>query len=267
MESTHDVQIGVDRVTKRFVSFDRGEADREWRALQLLDRYAPGLAPVPLDFRHEGDAPVVVMSRLPGLPLGSAPLTSAETHAMADALNTLHSSVPPTEVGRLPPRLWAPEEAIVMLREETTAARAMPTDLVAEAWGLGSEWVHSAQAQELQEDQTVIFARADGNLANFVFDGMRCRIVDFEDSGASDLAFELADMIEHVSAWLSGILDADLLLAYLDLDPDVAARVHQARRAMALFWLWMLLPGNRGFDRNPPGSADRQAQRLLDLLA
>jgi thiamine kinase-like enzyme len=43
-----------------------------------------------------------------------------------------------------------------------------------------------------------VFGNADGNLANFLWDGARCRIVDFEDSGVSDPAYEAA----HVSRLL-----------------------------------------------------------------
>ncbi|HEY2691135.1 MAG TPA: phosphotransferase [Streptosporangiaceae bacterium] len=43
-----------------------------------------------------------------------------------------------------------------------------------------------------------MFGNADGNLANFLWDGARCRIVDFEDSGVSDPAYEAA----HVSRLL-----------------------------------------------------------------
>jgi hypothetical protein len=39
-----------------------------------------------------------------------------------------------------------------------------------------------------------------------------------------------------------------------------------SRRLWAMFWLRLLLPGGPGERRNPPGTADTQAQRLLELL-
>lgn len=45
---------------------------------------------------------------------------------------------------------------------------------------------------------TPVFGQGDGNLANFLWDGHRARLVDFEDSGRSDRAFELATFVEHV---------------------------------------------------------------------
>jgi len=37
-------------------------------------------------------------------------------------------------------------------------------------------------------------------LANYLWDGHRIRIVDFEDAGRSDVAYELASLVEHLSA-------------------------------------------------------------------
>jgi len=38
------------------------------------------------------------------------------------------------------------------------------------------------------------------------------------------------------------------------------------RRLLATFWLLMLLPGSPSHRRNPPGTLQRQASRLLELL-
>lgn len=92
-----------------------------------------------------------------------------------------------------------------------------------------------------------MFAQADGNLANYLWDGECCRLVDFEDSGVSDRAYELVDLFDH--------------------DEALAGRVLRMRRLFATFWLLMLLPGNRAHHRNPAGSVERQAERTLVLLA
>ena len=39
-----------------------GEPVREWTALSLLDRFAPGLAPAPVSAELDSDFPVVMMS-------------------------------------------------------------------------------------------------------------------------------------------------------------------------------------------------------------
>lgn len=35
---------------------------------------------------------------------------------------------------------------------------------------------------------------------------------------------------------------------------------------MAAFWLVLLLPGNGGFRRNPPGSTEDQAEHFIAML-
>lgn len=117
------------------------------------------------------------------------------------------------------------------------------------------------------EAPEAVLGHGDGNLANVLWDGERCRLVDFEDSGLSDRAYEYADLVEHISSWSTGAVDAESLLGHLALDPALACRTHQARRLMALYWLIMLLPGNPADLRNPLGTLSRQASRLLTLLS
>ena len=111
-----------------------------------------------------------------------------------------------------------------------------------------------------------VLALGDGNLANVLWDGETCRLVDFEEFGTSDLAYEVADVVEHASSRLGRLLDVDALVAALGLEPAQLARLAAYRRLLATFWLVMLLPGNRGFERNPAGSTEDQARHVLALL-
>ncbi|TMR11201.1 aminoglycoside phosphotransferase [Nonomuraea turkmeniaca] len=112
-----------------------------------------------------------------------------------------------------------------------------------------------------------VLGMTDGNRANYLWDAGsgEIRIVDWEDSGTSDRAFELAEVTEHISR-VDGHLDDDELLACLDLTAAEAARVHDFRRLIALSWLYMLGPGGPFAARNPPGTLERQAERVLALL-
>ncbi len=105
-----------------------------------------------------------------------------------------------------------------------------------------------------------ILGHRDPNLTNYLWDGHRVRIVDFEDAAISDPATELAILVEHLSA---RHLDTNALLAHFDVD---GRRLQAARRLWAMFWLWLLRPGGPAGHRNPPGTAGAQAQRLLNLL-
>ncbi len=57
-----------------------------------------------------------------------------------------------------------------------------------------------------------------------------------------------------------------MFLALFDLTAAEQVRVREYRRLSALFWLMMLLPGSPAHRRNPPGTLERQAARLLHLL-
>ncbi|MER7275394.1 phosphotransferase [Dactylosporangium sp. NPDC000244] len=100
-----------------------------------------------------------------------------------------------------------------------------------------------------------VLGHADPNLANYLWDGRRIRIVDFEDAGRSDREFELADLVEHLSARHA---DWTEFLTMFDLDGD---RLLNARRLYAIFWLHTLRPGGPAEHRNPPGTLDQRGTR------
>lgn len=62
--------------------------------------------------------------------------------------------------------------------------------------------------------------------------------------------------------------DAELLdpLDRFDLRPGELQQITQLRPLFAAFWGMRLLPGGNAYHRNPPGTFERQASRLLDLL-
>lgn len=267
--STHDVVIGDHEVVKTFRSWERDEPAREWTALMLLHAQAPGLAPEPIARRENDGRPAVAMGRLPGVALNGGALSREQVAAVAEAMTRLQTAVPRTGLTGVQPRLLAVGEAVRALREAYSRTQAAPSGVpgvdmaVAEA----RRWLASDEAGSLAAPSGhEVFAQADGNLANYLWDGECCRLVDFEDSGVSDRAFEVADLVEHVSVTLTGALDGDELVELLDLDDALAGRVLRMRRLFATFWLDMLLPGNRAHDRNPPGSVERQAERTLVLL-
>ncbi len=83
---------------------------------------------------------------------------------------------------------------------------------------------------------------------------------------AADRAWELADITEHVSAWVDTEFDVPAFLEHFDLRPAEAARLRDSRRLFALCWLKLLRLQDQPHPRNPPGTVEKQAQRLLDLL-
>jgi thiamine kinase-like enzyme len=110
--------------------------------------------------------------------------------------------------------------------------------------------------------------RSSCNLDNVLWDGEACRLVDFEEFGVSDIAYELADVLEHASSRLGRrYVDPDALISTIGLTAVQLDRLASYRALMASFWLVMLLPGNGGFTRNPPGSTEDQAAHMLTLIA
>ena len=110
-----------------------------------------------------------------------------------------------------------------------------------------------------------MFGQGDANLANFLWDGELVRIVDFEDSGISDRAFELAVLVEHLSAWSDAGLAGERFTAAFDLTRAERSRLADWRRWLRSTGSLRLRPGGTRV-RHPPGTARRQAERLLALL-
>lgn len=267
VQTTHELRIEGDRVTKRYRRWDRGEPDREHAALSLLHRHAPGLGPEPLEL-DRGEPPTLTMTRVPGRALGAERLSPAQVAAYARALRRLHGAVPVAEATALGVRRSGPAELLEALRTWAEGLRAVTggagvDQVVDEArdWLAGPE--ADAMSGPLPEQ---VFSLADGNLGNVLWDGAECRFVDFEDAGLSDPAYEVADAVEHLTAWLDGLVPADLLVAEMGFTTEQKRRLGAYRRLLAVFWLLMLLPGSPGHARNPPGSLERQADRVRTLL-
>jgi aminoglycoside phosphotransferase (APT) family kinase protein len=267
VESTHDVTLGDGTVLKRYRSWENGEPEREWSALTLLHRTVPGVAPEPLEQRFDDGVPAIVMSRVPGEPLGTAPLNRQQLRALGHVLRRMYAGVPIDLLEGLGERNWGPTEMVSTLRSWIGEPHSSVSPTVQGALDAAGIWLGSTEVTSLTGPLVErVFTQADGNLGNFIWDGYGCSVVDFEDSGVSDPAFEVADLVEHVTVWLPGLLEVGDLVDALGFSQEQRRRLHGFRRLMSVFWLLMLLPGNPGHDRNPPGSVERQASRVLDLL-
>ncbi|MFI8998260.1 phosphotransferase [Streptomyces sp. NPDC053542] len=304
LTTKHAITFHADRVTKRFSSWDRGEHEREWRGLTLLAEHAPGLAPRPLTCALTAEPPSITMTRLPGTPLRGTHLDATQTAAVAAAVTRLHEAVPRQVLTAVPPRPWYAGEAAATLRTWYDARPGPhPDPLVERAFGEGARWLAGPDPHRLAAaEPPPVLGFADGNLANYLWDGegsggggaegdgeasaegsgggsgggvgegsgggaARVRLVDFEDSGRSDRAFELAEITEHVSAWSDSHLPAEALLAHFDLTRSETARLRDARRLCTVVWLFLLWSDARAArPRNPPDTLPGQAVRVLERL-
>jgi hypothetical protein len=286
---THEISVDPDRdtVVKRFAQADRGEPAREWRALTLLAEHAPGLAPQPIRADLAGDTAVIEMSLLPGEPLGGGPLTPVQELALVRAMGQLWQSVPVSRVIQVPGESGNEAQLVSAVAQLAVRAddfgddpvikRAISAGLSWLTWAVGEAgWLASRDSYADPGSAGTrgtgwvrlapVFGQGDGNLANFLWDGERVRMVDFEDSGVADRAFELAVFIEHVSVWSAIGLDADEFIRAFELTAPERARLADCRRLAALYWLLQLWPGGDGSSGGDPGLLRRQAERLLTLL-
>ncbi|WP_243694994.1 aminoglycoside phosphotransferase family protein [Labedella populi] len=267
---THDISFAETEVRKRFLRWADGEAAREWACLKLIWTHAPGIAPRPLRLEKAGDHPVVVMERLAGTPLGGAPLSAAQTEALGRTLLRLHGI--PTEVieeaglaeRRLGPSTL-PEALRGWLCEQHDLSACHDPALITAGIAAGAEWL--AQPDALPAPELSCLGIADLNPTNVLWDGRACRLVDFEDGGLTDPAYDLADHVEHIASRTHGVFDPETLGSAVGLSDGARERMRAYRPLWATFWLAMLLPGNGGFHRNPPGTTELQARHLLALVA
>ena len=272
-------------VVKSFIQAHRGEPEREWRALTLLAEHAPGLAPEPIRADLAAVPPVIEMSLLPGEPLGGRPLTAEQESALVRALGQLWQSVPVSRVVPLQGEAGNEAQLVSVVRQLAVEAQDLGDDPVVRAahsagltwlsWAVGESGGLAGQDRYADPGSgggagwpglPAVYGQGDANLENFLWDGARIRIVDFEDSGVSDRAFELAELVEHLSAWSDSSLDGEVFLRAFELGAAERSRLADCRRLAALFWLLTLRPGGSASLRNPPGTLQRQAERLLALL-
>ncbi|WP_327591359.1 aminoglycoside phosphotransferase family protein (plasmid) [Nonomuraea sp. NBC_00507] len=268
--STHDIELGDDLVIKRFRSWGRGEPQREWAALKLLAEHAPGLAATPVRAALDACPPTVVMTRLPGRVLRGEHAMDEQVRAMAAALDQLHHAIPAQAVAALEPAAWRPAAAVDKVRAWADKQPDLGDDsLVRQAFRAGVAWLASSAPDRLTTNPLPpVLGLADGNHANYLWDDQerRVRLVDWEDSGRSDRAFELGEVAEHISR-VDGILDVERLLACIDLSQPEAERVRDFRRLSAMGWFLMLGPDGPATPHNPPGTLELQAERVLHLLS
>jgi aminoglycoside phosphotransferase (APT) family kinase protein len=209
------------------------------------------------------------MSRLDGEPLRGAPIDGPRLHALAAAVHRVHTAVPAAVLARWPPRDGGPHqlaEQIRWLAPHARARTAVAAPDVAAAVDEGLAWLAAAEPLPDADDRARVLGHGDGNLANYLWDGTRVAVVDFEFAGASERSLELAEITEHIAAWTGPPLDPAAFLGHFDLGPAESVRLRILRRLLALHWLCRLALEDPAAARNPPGTAERQAARLRGLL-
>src|SRR5215472_6042579 len=180
---THQVSVDHERqvVVKRYLHSGSGEAMREWRALRLLADHAPRLAPEPVSADLDASPPSIVMSLLPGEPLGRRPLEPAQERALAIAIGRLWQAVPARLVMSLPGEPDATAEFVGLVHELAAAPSDLATDnrAVLDAFARGRAWLARAEIGMAGTVPVVtqrVLGHGDAELTNFLWDGELIRI-------------------------------------------------------------------------------------------
>lgn len=253
VRQTHQLHRDGDLITKTYRSWRRGEHRREWDTLSLLALHQPGLAPRPVTARLDAQPPSLTMTVLPGSPIVGR-WTTEQVELLAETMSRLWA-VPchgmPVSEG-LHPAYWR-DLAAVSPRPSGGAEQE------AYDWAVG--WIDGPELDALLDgNHEQILGQGDPQPGNMLYDGTALRLVDFEDAGASDVCFELANFAEHLGARDAGLARLADLIEHDD------RRYRKCRALIASYWLFRLLPDPAGLRTPRPSELHQQALRLIDLV-
>lgn len=217
---------------------DRFLADREWLSLTLLSEHCPGAAPAPLWTDPRRTQPAVGMTVIPGRP---CPAGAGQPMIAQAVITTLleFAGLPLSGQLAVMPRAKRPEHYARSLTGKwaselgTSPSDALTRDLLQ----LLGQWASSPDSGILTAPAARVFSHGDGNLDNWLWDGQQLRCIDFEFAGWSDVAFDLADLVEHISARAISDSAWDAAIADASLQGTALHRYTAVRRTCALRWL------------------------------
>lgn len=244
---------------------DRRRAEREWLSLRVLAERGLAVAPEPLWFDPDPNAPAIGMEYLPGVPLSQQELRRPILIQLADMLSQIYALTPACvdypylAIGRAPERIRRIEDWVDRMRGDTEAVAA---DLLLVA----EQWLQGVARNILSQPAPAVFSSGDPNLANCLWDGAAVRCIDFEYGGWSDLAFDLADVREGLYAQQVPDKDWDAFLSCFELsDLAVHDRFHAARQLCSIFWGFLLWQRYRRQDL-PEAQLKAHLHRIYCLL-
>lgn len=222
---------------------DRRRVEREWLSLTFLSGHQVKSAPAPLWADPHPWQPAIGMTLLPGRPFPEASERQEPLRALAAVQRQYSELQMPGEMAT-----WERIDSASHYIHRITSIWAPaisnhPRDaLTRDLLRILNLWDDSGDAAVLAEPARRIFSRGDSNVLNWLWDGASIRVVDYEFAGYSDLAFDCADLTEHISSRQAGIDDPTWaeVFCLAGLGGDDQRRFDAARRTCALRWLAVL---------------------------
>ncbi|MDP9317016.1 MAG: aminoglycoside phosphotransferase family protein [Chloroflexota bacterium] len=217
----------------------RDRAGREYRALTALAQVGYGIAPQPILLDQASYAhPVVVQTWIVGDPF-TLPATDDDWYHLVEHLATIHTLTPADTTVRLTPAVLAarsPDECRQLIQEQLkliplAAQPAALHDLVHRLEPvLSAPWPPTPST----------LCRNDPNSPNFIRRPTAWASVDWENSGWSDPAFEIADLISHpayrtvpLEHW-HGVIHTYCSLVH---DATAATRIEVYYKTLLVWWV------------------------------
>jgi aminoglycoside phosphotransferase (APT) family kinase protein len=234
---------------------DRDRARREFNALSLLENLGASVAPRPvhLDLDHYEHS-VVVQTWLPGMPLWSAPPEDDTWLQILRAYHRLHS-LPPADGGT-----WGaghgPMLSPITPEEMVTGIHALVEQLPpAGRPERLSELLQSLDRVRLPRLPTSrCWAHGDPNIRNLILKEDGVKLVDWEYSGVTDPANEMAKLISHPIAASAGEARWDWVAqqyAELSAVPEMLPRIQLCYALRLVGWCVRLLFGRHVLLQRP----------------
>lgn len=278
----------VDLAVKLTARDRHDRAGREYRALQAIAEAGLAIAPRPVLLeRDRFQTQVVVMTWLDGTVADDLPVTNDSWRRLIEHLMAIHTVTPATvsPASALSAAGLTLAESVLSMRSPAEGIQRIHTEIDVIP---GPDRPSALRRLVERFEQHVYPAwpapptalrRGDPNIRNIVRRPGAWASVDWEYSGWSDPAFELADLIAHAAyldvpperwAWVRRI--------YADLvgDPAVISRIDVYTLLMYGFWAGrlgrMLYQVPRGLDDRPAPwpagwleTVQRNYERYLDL--
>lgn len=265
--AVYRVQLASQPVCVKLYKIDeRCRTAREWQALCFLAECGLEIAPQPLYFSPDPELPAVVMELVPGASLSDHQPGARELAALAETLKQFYALTPKVVAY---PHTVIGTPIVLMQRVESWLTQLVDRaddPLVKQTLAVVAQWDSEADRTILAQPAPLVFSRGDPNLANCLWDGQRVRCVDLEYSGWSDVAFDLAELIEAQPSRHTGDQTWERFLDSFELrEPAAQRRLDAARRLCTVFWISLLW---RRWERGEPvahelaGQLRRAQQRL-----
>jgi aminoglycoside phosphotransferase (APT) family kinase protein len=217
----------------------RDRAGREYGALVALHQAGLSIAPTPLLLDCESYAqPVVVQTWIEGQVADRPPESDTEWHLLLDPFVAAHSVTPAASPMHVMPAVltaFTPQGAQQLVDKQLSRipGQAQPASLQ----GLMRRFI-TVPAPDWSVAPATL-CHVDANTTNFVRRPERWFVLDWENSGWGDPAFEIADLTTHPaytsvdeSRWEWVIETYGKMAAA----PAAFERIGYYRRAMAVWW-------------------------------